>query len=282
MTQKKLLLIFVITFYRLAVQAQTTYSYYFDKDLNLVAKPARAVFLGVGAYLNGLFELKVYEKRNNNLLVMEHFTDSTLARSNGLFVSFLSNGNKEWEGIYNMGKKDGLWKRWNGTGQVVDSALYANGNKISEAKFGFYPSGKLMSEEIFSGDSITMDKIFAENGKEIPINSKEDTDKVFTKVEVEASYPGGLQAWAKYISRAIQRHIDDFTKRDYGTCLIRFIVNTKGEVSEVQATTMQGTTLAEVAVNAIRSGPRWVPAQQKGHAVNAYRLQPVTLQNPKE
>jgi protein TonB len=43
---------------------------------------------------------------------------------------------------------------------------------------------------------------------------------------------------------------------------------------------MKGTKLAEVAVNAIRNGPKWIPAQQNGRQVNAYRLQPVTLQNP--
>jgi periplasmic protein TonB len=51
-------------------------------------------------------------------------------------------------------------------------------------------------------------------------------------------------------------------------------------VSDVQATTMKGSKLAEVAVNAIRKGPKWIPAQQNGRMVNAYRLQPVTLTNP--
>jgi protein TonB len=45
---------------------------------------------------------------------------------------------------------------------------------------------------------------------------------------------------------------------------------------------MKGSKLAEIAVNAIRKGPKWTPAQQNGRYVNAYRLQPVTLQNPNE
>lgn len=105
-------------------------------------------------------------------------------------------------------------------------------------------------------------------------------DKVFTKVETEAAFPGGQQAWIKYISRAIQDSIDKFTQADYGTCVLRFIVNTDGRVSDVVATTMQGTNLAEVAINAIRKGPKWIAASQNGHTVAAYRLQPVTLRNP--
>ncbi|MEP6628025.1 MAG: energy transducer TonB, partial [Ginsengibacter sp.] len=110
-----------------------------------------------------------------------------------------------------------------------------------------------------------------------PVEKKEDPDKIFTKVEIEASFPGGPGAWQKYVTRAIQASIDEFTESDYGTCVVRFIVDKTGTVSDVQATTMKGTKLAEIAVNAIRKGPKWTPAQQNGRQVNAYRLQPVTL-----
>ena len=103
---------------------------------------------------------------------------------------------------------------------------------------------------------------------------------VFTKVEIEASFPGGIQAWSRYISRAITDSISKFTKADYGTCVLRFIVNTDGTVSDVVATTMKGTELAMVSMHAIKNGPRWIPASQNGHTVAAYRLQPVTLQSP--
>jgi periplasmic protein TonB len=113
-----------------------------------------------------------------------------------------------------------------------------------------------------------------------PVEKKEDPDKIFTKVEIEASFPGGPGAWQKYVTRAIQAEQDEFTESDFGTCIVRFIVDKTGTVSDVQATTMKGTKLAEVAVNAIRKGPKWNPAQQNGRQVNAYRLQPVTLTNP--
>jgi periplasmic protein TonB len=113
-----------------------------------------------------------------------------------------------------------------------------------------------------------------------PVEKKEDEDKIFTKVEIEASFPGGPAAWTKYVTRAIQQDIDEFTESDYGTCVVKFIVDKTGKVSQVEATTMKGSKLAEIAVNAIRRGPNWTPAQQNGRYVNAYRLQPVTLQNP--
>lgn len=115
-----------------------------------------------------------------------------------------------------------------------------------------------------------------------PVEKKEDEDKIFTKVEKEASFPGGNDAWRKYVTRAIQAELDEFTESDYGTVTVKFVVDKQGNVSDVQAINMKGTKLAEVAVNAIRKGPKWIPAQQNGRYVNAYRLQPVTLQNPNQ
>jgi len=106
--------------------------------------------------------------------------------------------------------------------------------------------------------------------------------KVFTKTEVPASFPGGPSAWQRYIVQKIQASLDSFTKADFGTCVVRFIVNTDGSVIDVQATTMKGTRLAKISVNAIKNGPKWIPASQNGKTVAAYRLQPVTLSNPEE
>lgn len=109
---------------------------------------------------------------------------------------------------------------------------------------------------------------------------KDNSDVVVINVDIQASFPGGVTAWTKYVQKAIEKELDDFTDADFGTCIVKFIVDKEGKVSQVHATTMQGTRLAEVSVNAIRKGPRWIPAQQNGHYVNAYRTQPVTLRRP--
>ena len=110
-------------------------------------------------------------------------------------------------------------------------------------------------------------------------NSSDD-NKIFTKVQEEASFPGGNQKWSQYISRAITAVIDKFGENDYGTCIVKFIVDEEGNVSNVEATTMKGTQLAKVSVDAIRNGPKWIPAMNNNIPVSAYRLQPVTLTNP--
>lgn len=111
---------------------------------------------------------------------------------------------------------------------------------------------------------------------------KNSDDKTFIPIEKEAAFPGGEQAWQKYLQKTIQRQLDQFSDKDYGTCILKFQVDATGNVSNVEVTTMQGTKLAEIAINAIRKGPKWIPAMQNGHYVTAYRYQPVTLLNPNE
>jgi protein TonB len=105
----------------------------------------------------------------------------------------------------------------------------------------------------------------------------QDKSVSYERVEVEASFPGGQAAWNKYITEQLLSHVNEFRKKDIGTCNIQFIVDSTGEIRDVQALNMKKTKLAKVAMEAIINGPKWIPAQQNGRPVNAYRVQPVSL-----
>lgn len=103
-----------------------------------------------------------------------------------------------------------------------------------------------------------------------------DADTVFEKVEVEATFPGGNEAWNKYVYDAlIKVNFFSWKKSDHGICRIRFIVNKNGNISNVHAVNMKKTRLAKFGIRIIENGPRWIPAMQDGKTVNAYREQPV-------
>ena len=137
----------------------------------------------------------------------------------------------------------------------------------------------LSSQQIFSqtkNDSL----ITLPDDKKVYVDTKVyvDKDLVFSKVEVEASFPGGIPAWNRFIADAMKRaNYRKFKDEDQGTCRVRFIVNKNGSVTNVEALTMKNTRLAKLAVSIIESSPRWSPAMQNGKPVNAYREQPVTL-----
>ncbi len=123
--------------------------------------------------------------------------------------------------------------------------------------------------------------------------AQEDYDKVFQKVEIDAEFPGGTNGWTRYVTREIERNIDELQDDGRsGTVVVLFIVDKEGGVSEVRALPCSeagvgnclppNSKLAEIAVNAIKKGPKWKPAVQNGRNVKAYRRQPVTFQLAEE
>lgn len=107
---------------------------------------------------------------------------------------------------------------------------------------------------------------------------QDDNDKIILEVQIQAKFPGGDEAWRKYISKEMERHIDELQDDGKaGTCLVQFIVDRNGKISDVEVLTMKGSKLAEICTNAIRKGPDWTPAENNGMKVKAYRKQPVTF-----
>ena len=106
---------------------------------------------------------------------------------------------------------------------------------------------------------------------------KDDTnyDQTFTKVEVDAEFPGGNSAWTKYLQRNLRNDLD----APPGTyrVVVQFIVDKEGNISDVKALTNFGHGMEEEAIRAIKKGPKWIPAIQNGRQVKAYRSQPITF-----
>ena len=110
-----------------------------------------------------------------------------------------------------------------------------------------------------------------------PQKPDEEEDKLFLKVEVEAEYPGGLGAWMRFLSKSLSNYPSEALEKEIqGTVVIRFIVDTEGNVSEIAAE-RGPEELRAAAVQAIRKSGKWVPAQQNGRKVKSYKLQPITF-----
>ncbi len=295
MRYKIFLLCLIVLFTCLSSFSQRKYVYYFDVTLNTTEK-SKSVFTGFGSIENSLVKLQILYNLTKQTVRLAHYTDSSLAVSQGLYQSYFINGVKESEGNYENNKEDGLWKKWDSTGHLIDSSVYDRGKKISSATFTYYKTGSFSyhfddfkndkMQTVFYNDSgkITREVSFTGQNGIVKHYSKEGVkiDSLFTRDEIEASFPGGDAGWSRYVTKEIGSHIDELTEAGQsGQCRVRFIVSKDGTVSDVVALTMKGSKLAEVAVNAIRKGPKWKPAMQYGRPVNAYREQSAsfTIQN---
>jgi hypothetical protein len=108
---------------------------------------------------------------------------------------------------------------------------------------------------------------------------RNDEDLVFNKVEQEASFPGGLNGWQKYLMKNLnpQIPIDKGAPAGLYQVIVRFIVDRNGHLSDIQAETNNGYGTEEEVIRIIKRSGDWIPATQNGRKVNAYRRQPVTF-----
>ncbi|RYE13073.1 MAG: energy transducer TonB, partial [Sphingobacteriaceae bacterium] len=105
-----------------------------------------------------------------------------------------------------------------------------------------------------------------------------DYDQVFTKVEVAASFPGGLDGWRRYLERNLQFPESAQENGTQGVVRVQMVVDKDGNITEVQALNNPGDGLAEEAMRVIKKGPKWVPAEQNGRKVTYRFVQNVTFQ----
>ncbi|HNR17272.1 MAG TPA: energy transducer TonB [Chitinophagaceae bacterium] len=119
-----------------------------------------------------------------------------------------------------------------------------------------------------------------DQGKQIvEVKKEDDENKIFDKVEIEASFPGGDSKWRQYLERNANGQVatDNGAPEGTYTTVVQFVVDKEGNISDVRALTNHGYGMEEEAIRVIKKGPKWNPAVQNGRQVKAYRKQPITF-----
>jgi TonB family protein len=101
---------------------------------------------------------------------------------------------------------------------------------------------------------------------------------IFSKVEIEATYPGGAEAWRRYLLKTFRYPDKAIDKEIQGTVVVKYVVSIDGNLSNVVAESgpVEGG-LREEAIHVIKNSGKWVPAMQNGRKVNAYKRQPIVF-----
>lgn len=147
--------------------------------------------------------------------------------------------------------------------------------KLEETKIGSFNQAGIKDEGIVAPP-------VSDAGKgvvEAPKKDETNYDEIFTKVEIESSYPGGPGAWARYLNKNLpQYYTGDVVEREIqGRVVVQFIVDKDGNVSEVQG--VEGPKeLWDIAEKVIKKSGKWTPAVQNGRQVKSYKKQPITFQ----
>ena len=128
--------------------------------------------------------------------------------------------------------------------------------------------------------TLTCGMVIGQTTTETPATtSTEESKNVLSVVELEASFPGGLDAWRAYLQKNLKVNIPIKRKAPAGvyTVVVKFVVSREGIISDVVSETNHGYGMEQEVIRVIKAGPKWTPATQNRRFVNAYRRQPITF-----
>lgn len=101
---------------------------------------------------------------------------------------------------------------------------------------------------------------------------------IFTKVDEEATYPGGVEAWTKYLSKSLSPSIpEENAPNGKYKVIIRFMIDKDGNLTDVTAETNYGYGMEKEGIRVIASSGKWLPAIKNGKPIKAFRRQPLTF-----
>ena len=103
--------------------------------------------------------------------------------------------------------------------------------------------------------------------------------KIFERVEVEASYTGGIDSWKQYLMNNVNASVATDNGAPIGKymAIIQFIVAADGSLSEFKPLTKMGYGMEQEVIRILKLSGPWNPAMQNGKPVKAYRKQPLTF-----
>jgi len=98
-----------------------------------------------------------------------------------------------------------------------------------------------------------------------------------TQVQVLPSFPGGVDAMYKYITDSFKWPSRDIEEGNHGKVFVQFVVNKKGEVTDVKIARGINDRLDAEAIRVIKGMPNWSPGRNAGVPVTCRFMIPVTL-----
>lgn len=152
--------------------------------------------------------------------------------------------------------------------QIVDKTVKSDVKTQDE--LDKLKAGTQTQQQIGSGVGTTEIK------KDPVITPSDPVDKIIEIPEVDAQFPGGYPAMAKYI----QNHLNVPNDGESGKVYLRFVVGKDGEISSVKV--IQGIPgcpdCDKAAMKVIKGMPDWKPGQMKGQNVSTYFDLPINFQ----
>ena len=106
---------------------------------------------------------------------------------------------------------------------------------------------------------------------------EESIDDVLIFAETQPSFPGGLEAFYRYVGQSVHYPRQAVQRGVSGKVFIEFVVDKDGSLSDIRVAKGIGAGCDEEALRVIKNAPRWNPGKQRGRAVRVRMMVPITF-----
>ncbi len=298
-----------------AVAQQDSLVSFFNEEGKKVEDGPDVFYYRKALWKDGLWHVRDYYKKNNALKSTGTYAvqDSI---GNGSFVYYYDNGQKEKEGIYVNGEREGEWRGWYENGNKWYIGKFREGYKVDNYDI-WYKEGGILARLHYLNDIAAC-------------KASEKTDSTGKKIEVEGMYSGtclyyhtngklasreewqekpiSVEYWNEagnkvnpdkdslgdYVFMVLPKFDGDViqflsknakyprksrSEGEEGRSLVRFVVGKSGEVTDVKIWKTSGFTLIDeeaMRLAKLMDG-KWTPGRDHNIPVRVYYTLPVTF-----
>ncbi len=100
-----------------------------------------------------------------------------------------------------------------------------------------------------------------------PNSQTSPTGEVFTIVEQQPEFSGGMQALGQYLSRNLRYPKEAQRNKTQGRVFVQFVISQTGDIRDLRVLKGIGSGCDEEAVRVVSQMPKWNPGKQNGKAV---------------
>jgi TonB family protein len=136
---------------------------------------------------------------------------------------------------------------------------------------------------VILGDALTGDKpTVAEEGtsgtnETVVVDTTKKSGQIFTEVEQVPEFPGGLNAFGRFLGTNVRYPKADREKGIQGRVIATFVVETDGSLSGLKISRGISKGLDEESLRVLRKSPNWKPGIQNGRKVRVQYSVPISF-----
>jgi hypothetical protein len=159
--------------------------------------------------------------------------------------------------------------------EVKAAAAPLPGIKIAPVRKAVKPQlvDVYIKPSICEGLSADPDVIPPREEKDSSIAIDDSTVSFMCVLEIEAAYPGGIEAWRRFLNKNLKYITDTSGKGIFGEVMVDFVIDEEGNVTDVKANCGVEPLTTE-AIRVIKKSKKWIPAKRSNRYVRSFKRQP--------